>query len=158
MGELAGEAMGAVERSDAAIVRRMCDSVESVADTTQAVFLLAYVSTLIVMSQEHTRTAQPPAPLLFFCQKALQAQECSSSFSRESQLQIFAPLGAQRGFGECRGPSEQSDDGHDERMEDIAVKEPCLSRLSIALAVVGAEAAGALAINPSTNCAQLGLR
>jgi hypothetical protein len=50
MGELAGEAMGAVERSDAAIVRRMCDSVESVADTTQAVFLLAYVSTLIVMS------------------------------------------------------------------------------------------------------------
>lgn len=36
-GVLVGDAMEAVERRDAAIVRRMWDSVERVADTTHAV-------------------------------------------------------------------------------------------------------------------------
>ena len=43
-GVLDGDATDAVERRDAAIVRRMWDSVERVADTTHAVFQLAFLN------------------------------------------------------------------------------------------------------------------
>lgn len=46
-GVLDGEAIGAVERRDAAMVRRMCVSVERVAVTTHAVMLLVLTLTKV---------------------------------------------------------------------------------------------------------------
>jgi hypothetical protein len=81
IGVPAGDATEAVERREAAMVRRMCDSVDRVVFTTQAVFKISFETQSRRAVNLRTWTACSFAPFFLLCEDALQTQESPSSFS-----------------------------------------------------------------------------
>jgi hypothetical protein len=92
------------------------------------------------VNKRRTRTSTPQAPLLLLGQKALQEQERAPGLPRKREFQILGPARAQRRFGKRRRAPEQRDHRHDERVQDVAVQQPRLLLVRIALGVRVAEA------------------
>lgn len=92
---------------------------------------------------KRTRAASRLAPIsLFAGDETLQPQEGASRLSCEGQLQILGPCRAQGGTGNGSGASIQLHDGHDQGMQQISVKKPCLARLGVRGSMEVAEAVG----------------
>lgn len=80
----------------------------------------------------------------------MQPEKGAAGISCKGKLQVLRLACAQGGFSKRRGAPEELDNGHGERMQQVAVEEPCRLGFRVAFGVVGAEAGGEVVISNSS--------
>lgn len=91
------------------------------------------------MDGELTWTSTSETPVLLFLDETLKPGESTSRFSPEDELEIEDVPVAQQSCGDSRGVAVDLEDGEDESVCDVSLKEPSVLVFAAVIAVLVAE-------------------